>query len=65
MPVVMLTFPGRNILNGRKSKCTALFPYHDADVGQKVSWPHCYFMPFCLLPYRITVSEDILENSPS
>lgn len=40
---------------------SSLFPYHDADMGQTVSWPHCYFMPFCLLLYRLTVSKDILE----
>lgn len=62
VPVVMLAFPRRNILNRRKSKCTALFPYHDADMGQKISWPHCNFIPFCLLLYRLTASKPVLET---
>lgn len=62
MPVVILAFPRRNKLNGRKSEWTALFPYHNADMGQKISWPHCNFMPFCLLLHRLRASKDILET---
>lgn len=62
VPVVMLAFPRRNILNRRKSKCTALFPHHDADMGQKISWPLCNFMPFCLLLYRLTAGKHILDT---
>lgn len=62
MPVVILAFPRGNILDGRKSKCMALFPYHDADMGQKISWPHCNFMPFCLMLYRLTASKNILKT---
>lgn len=60
--VVMLAFPRRVILNRRKSKCTALLPQHSADMGQKISWPHCDFIPFCLLLYRLTASKPVLET---
>lgn len=48
---VILAFPRRYILNWRKSKCTAVFPDHDADVGQKF---HCLAVTLCRSVYCYT-----------
>lgn len=48
--VVILAFPRRYILNWRKSKCTAVFPDCDADMGQKflcLAATSCHSVYYC------------------